>query len=113
MVAGGRAGRGPAAGRTPRCLVRRAVRRFRAAAGAARRSAAAAAAAQATAMTVSGPADPGPDPAEREVEPLLEPRDGLPPLVDTASALQTAIDSLAGGSGPVAVDAERASGFRY
>ncbi len=64
-------------------------------------------------MTVSGPADPGPDPAEREVEPLLEPRDGLPPLIDTASALQTAIESLAGGIGPVAVDAERASGFRY
>jgi ribonuclease D len=64
-------------------------------------------------MTGSGPAEPGPGPAEREVEPLLEPRDGLPPLVDTAAALQAAIESLAGGDGPVAVDAERASGFRY
>src|SRR6185437_11582511 len=49
----------------------------------------------------------------REAVPLLEPRDGLPPLVETAAALDAAIRALAGGSGPVAVDAERASGFRY
>jgi ribonuclease D len=49
----------------------------------------------------------------RTVQPLLEPRDGLPPLVATAMALQAATEALAGGSGPVAVDAERASGFRY
>src|SRR5262245_43469787 len=53
------------------------------------------------------------DTAERAVEPLLEPRDGLPPLVASAAALEAAIKALAGGSGPVAVDAERASGFRY
>ena len=64
-------------------------------------------------MTGSGPAESGPGPAEREVEPLLEPRDGLPPLVDTPAALDAAIESLAAGAGPVAVDAERASGFRY
>jgi ribonuclease D len=64
-------------------------------------------------MTGTGPAEPGPGPAEREVEPLLEPRDGLPPLVDTPAALEAAIESLAAGTGPVAVDAERASGFRY
>ena len=64
-------------------------------------------------MTGSGPAESGPAPAEREVEPLLEPRDGLPPLVDTPAALQTAIEVLGAGRGPVAVDAERASGFRY
>jgi ribonuclease D len=51
--------------------------------------------------------------AERQVVPLLEPREGLPPLVTTARALETAIRALAGGAGPVAVDAERASGFRY
>lgn len=51
--------------------------------------------------------------AERTVEPLLTPRDGMPPLVDTIEALQNATDALASGSGPVAVDAERASGFRY
>ena len=64
-------------------------------------------------MTGSGPADADPGPAEHPVEPLLEPRDGLPPLVDTARALETATAALAAGTGPVAVDAERASGFRY
>jgi ribonuclease D len=44
--------------------------------------------------------------------PLLEPRDGVPPVIDTQAALDVAIDSLAQGSGPVAVDAERASGYR-
>jgi ribonuclease D len=52
-------------------------------------------------------------PPERQVELLLEPRDGLPPLVASAEALEAAISALAGGTGPVAVDAERASGFRY
>ena len=51
--------------------------------------------------------------AVREAVPLLAPRDGLPPLVVTAEALDTAARSLGAGSGPVAVDAERASGFRY
>src|SRR6202042_2869502 len=50
---------------------------------------------------------------EREVVPLLEPRDGLPPLVTTPAALEEAVRALGAGSGPVAVDAERASGFRY
>jgi len=50
---------------------------------------------------------------ERQVTPLLEPRDGLPPLVTTPAALAAAVSALAGGTGPVAVDAERASGFRY
>jgi ribonuclease D len=50
---------------------------------------------------------------ERHVELLLEPRDGLPPLVVSAAALAAATAALAGGIGPVAVDAERASGFRY
>jgi ribonuclease D len=50
---------------------------------------------------------------ERHVEPLLEPRDGLPPLVASEEALQAAMEALASGTGPVAVDAERASGFRY
>jgi ribonuclease D len=51
--------------------------------------------------------------SEAEVVPLLEPRDGVPPVVETAEALQHAIETLAGGEGPVAVDAERASGYRY
>jgi ribonuclease D len=45
--------------------------------------------------------------------PLLEPREGMPPLIATSDELADAIDRLGGGTGPVAVDAERASGFRY
>ena len=45
--------------------------------------------------------------------PLLEPRDGLPPLITTPEDLAEATTRLREGTGPVAVDAERASGFRY
>src|SRR5215472_16979176 len=45
--------------------------------------------------------------------PLLEPRDGPPFLVASADDLDKAVDAMAKGEGPVAVDAERASGFRY
>jgi ribonuclease D len=45
--------------------------------------------------------------------PLLEPRGGVPPVVDTAAALHAAIENLAAGYGPIAIDAERASGYRY
>jgi ribonuclease D len=45
--------------------------------------------------------------------PLLEPRDGIPALVMTAAALAEAVAWLGAGTGPVAVDAERASGYRY
>jgi ribonuclease D len=44
---------------------------------------------------------------------LLEPRDGLPSVVETGAALADVTDRLAHGHGPVAVDAERASGYRY
>jgi ribonuclease D len=45
--------------------------------------------------------------------PLTEPRDGVPaPLTDPAE-LARAVEVLAAGAGPVAVDAERASGYRY
>ena len=47
------------------------------------------------------------------VTPLLEPSDGLPDVVASADGLAAATDALAHGEGPVAVDAERASGFRY
>ncbi len=52
-------------------------------------------------------------PAESQAVPLLEPRDGLPPLIVDGEALAAATRRLAAGHGPVAVDAERASGFRY
>jgi ribonuclease D len=46
-------------------------------------------------------------------EPLLAPRDGVPPVVQTAAALAEVVARFAAGTGPVAVDAERASGYRY
>jgi ribonuclease D len=45
--------------------------------------------------------------------PLLELRDGLPPLTETPPALADACRALAAATGPVAIDAERASGYRY
>ncbi len=45
--------------------------------------------------------------------PLLTLRDGLPPVVETEAALAEVVEKLAAGSGPVAIDAERASGYRY
>ena len=54
------------------------------------------------------PAPPTPPPA-----PLLELRDGLPELVVTAERLAEVSGTIAAGSGPVAIDAERASGYRY
>lgn len=45
--------------------------------------------------------------------PLLELRDGLPEVVETDARLVEACAALAAGTGPVAIDAERASGYRY
>jgi ribonuclease D len=45
--------------------------------------------------------------------PLLEPAKGTPGVIDTESAFESALKELSQGSGPFAVDAERASGFRY
>lgn len=56
--------------------------------------------------------DPAPVPAP-EPAPLLGLRDGLPPLVDTDDQLADTASTIAGGDGPVAIDAERASGYRY
>jgi len=53
------------------------------------------------------------DAPEPPALPAVELRDGVPPLTDTPDALARAVDALASGAGPVAVDAERASGFRY
>jgi ribonuclease D len=49
----------------------------------------------------------------REVVDLTEPRDGLPPVIEAPGELAAAVLRLAAGTGPVAVDAERASGYRY
>jgi ribonuclease D len=48
-----------------------------------------------------------------EPTPLLQPADGVPPLAVTAEEIAGAAAKLGAGSGPFAVDAERASGFRY
>jgi ribonuclease D len=50
---------------------------------------------------------------DQETELLTAPTEGVPPIVTTPDALQQAIDALRAGTGPVAVDAERAHGFRY
>ncbi|MEU4578395.1 MULTISPECIES: ribonuclease D [Nonomuraea] len=50
---------------------------------------------------------------ERTVVPLLEPREGIPPVVADAASLARAVAAFGAGTGPVAVDAERASGYRY
>jgi ribonuclease D len=59
----------------------------------------------------------GPDPAEGEAPPppapLLELRDGLPAVVEDDDTLAGRAGDLQAGAGPVAVDAERASGYRY
>jgi ribonuclease D len=45
--------------------------------------------------------------------PALELRDGLPHLTQTQADLDDVVRRLLAGSGPVAVDTERASGYRY
>ena len=92
--------------RARRRLVRRAVRGGRAAAGGGRRDRPAET--QAALVTEASQ-----QPEDDDVVPLLEPRDGLPAVVSTPDALSKAVLALAHGDGPVAVDAERASGFRY
>ena len=45
--------------------------------------------------------------------PLENPADGLPDVIESERELQAAARALAAGVGPVSIDAERASGFRY
>jgi ribonuclease D len=45
--------------------------------------------------------------------PLLQPSAGTPEIIDTEESFRNAVEQLTKGSGPFAVDAERASGFRY
>jgi ribonuclease D len=57
----------------------------------------------------------GGDPANEPTEtaPPLRLRDPLPPVVDTPTALASTVEAVAAGTGPIALDAERASGYRY
>lgn len=62
------------------------------------------------------PEIPDRDPAENPepvATPLLQPADGMPEVAVTATSIAAAADFLSAGTGPFAVDAERASGFRY
>jgi ribonuclease D len=54
--------------------------------------------------------EPGPEEPER---PLLTLREELPLITDTEAGLADACAAIVGGTGPVAIDAERASGYRY
>jgi ribonuclease D len=53
------------------------------------------------------------EPAAPEPPLLNEPADGVPDPIESAEALRSTVAAFASASGPVAVDAERASGYRY
>ena len=65
------------------------------------------------------PTDSQPDTPTEATEPteppspLLSLRHGLPHVVQSEAELREACEAIAGGTGPVAIDAERASGYRY
>ncbi|MEU3254548.1 ribonuclease D [Streptomyces sp. NPDC006997] len=63
--------------------------------------------------TGGAPPDDGGSAETKAPIPLLEPREGIPPVVADEEALARVVAAFAAGSGPVAVDAERASGYRY
>lgn len=47
------------------------------------------------------------------METLTVPQGGTPPVIENRSELLLAIEALRAGAGPIAIDAERASGYRY
>lgn len=61
----------------------------------------------------ASPADATAGDDETPLKPLTSPREGVPDVIATESALQAAIEALRAGTGVLAVDAERASGYRY
>jgi ribonuclease D len=65
-------------------------------------------------MVETGPETPEtPGTPEPPEAPLLELRDGLPAAVESADGLAEVVAAFGAGTGPVAIDAERASGYRY
>jgi ribonuclease D len=62
---------------------------------------------------MSDPITDQPDSTEPDPIPLLHPAAGVPDLSVTVGEIEAAAERLAAGRGPFAVDAERASGFRY
>ncbi|MFI1002697.1 ribonuclease D [Streptomyces galbus] len=71
------------------------------------------AAASSLRTTGGAPPDDGGSTAPGAPTPLLEPREGIPPVIADEAGLAEVVAAFAAGSGPVAVDAERASGYRY
>src|SRR4051794_2759449 len=61
-------------------------------------------------MTQRAEAEPS---TEGPAAPFLEPRDGVPAPLVTVPELERAVAAFVAGTGPVAIDAERASGYRY
>ncbi|MFI7078184.1 ribonuclease D [Micromonospora sp. NPDC049903] len=59
------------------------------------------------------PSDAGTEPTGGESVPLTAPREGTPEPVATPDQLAEVVARFAAGTGPVALDAERASGYRY
>ena len=53
------------------------------------------------------------DEEEKVPTPLLAPAQGLPDVVNTEELFEEALTSLAQGAGPFALDAERASGYKF
>lgn len=64
-------------------------------------------------MTDEPSPDPGPQEPESHATPLLAPADGVPQVSLYVGDIAAAAQLLASGNGPFAIDAERASGFRY
>jgi ribonuclease D len=62
---------------------------------------------------MGGPAADAPGGTEPSPAPLLHPTGGLPNLSVSVDEIEAAAQRLDAGRGPFAVDAERASGFRY
>jgi ribonuclease D len=64
-------------------------------------------------MTAEAPQPEATEPEAPEPTPLLHPAEGVPELTIYDDQIAAAAERLAAGHGPFAVDAERASGFRY
>ncbi|WP_174529305.1 ribonuclease D [Micromonospora maritima] len=62
---------------------------------------------------VPEPADAGTETDTGAAVPLTAPREGTPAPVATPAELDEVVARFAAGTGPVALDAERASGYRY
>jgi len=60
-----------------------------------------------------GPGSTAPEGTEPQPTPLLHPAEGIPDLSVSVREIEAAAQLLDRGRGPFAVDAERASGFRY